>query len=271
MKTKKKQETNKSLSYIKGIVLIFIITMSLIHVFYNDKYDKLTAHKKTYKPIISERKAIEMDLLTDLQNNKISKTEYISKLLAHKELYAKKIKDYNKEKKELAYEFSFHGRNSFHYWLFIFGLAFSFFCLALRYTYNMIVNSNNKSLTKSFVFESSAWLAVSLFWVFHAVFVNNADLPKPVYAIVMFLVCLLIGFSILYTIKYIVHRKTHTLKSYKNSIIKLISLVADIRANHYFHMAAKAQNDRNKASIEKDVEIVDDKIFSTLEKVADES
>ena len=48
-------------------------------------------------------------------------------------------------------------------------------------------------------------------------------------------------------------------------------MVADIRANHYFHMAAKAQNIDNKAIIEKDVEIVDEKIFSTLEKVADES
>jgi p-aminobenzoyl-glutamate transporter AbgT len=97
-KTKKKQETSKLKSYIKGIVLIFIISMSLIHVFYDQEYKKLKDHRDTYKPIITERKEIEMYLLMNLKNGNISKDEYIASLLSHKKLYTDKVKTIIKKK-----------------------------------------------------------------------------------------------------------------------------------------------------------------------------
>ena len=237
---------------------------------FNDRPD-VAENNKTYKLLIQQRDSIENLLLAQLATDEITKNTYVDRLRLNTTFYKEKIKECNKEKREIIRSFSFNGRNSFHYWLFVFGLSISFFFLAIRYTYRINIDYKNKHLKKSLIVEASAWIAVSLFWVIHSVFVQNADLPTPVYAGLMFSVCLLIGVSIFYFIKYLIHRKTHTIESYKNSIINLISLISDIRINHYFHMAAKAQNKDNEEIIKKDVEIVEEKIFSTLEKVADES
>ncbi|AXG69571.1 hypothetical protein KORDIASMS9_01794 [Kordia sp. SMS9] len=119
--------------------------------------------------------------------------------------------------------------------------------------------------------ESVAWISIALFWVIHSVFVNNADLPKPIYGTTLFSICMFISFSIFYLIKYFVEHKLNKIEKLKKSITRLVTLISDIRINHYFQMAAKAQSMHGKEEIEKDVEIVEDKIFSTIEKVADES
>lgn len=119
--------------------------------------------------------------------------------------------------------------------------------------------------------ESTSWISISLFWVIHSVFVSNADLPKPIYGFTMFLICMLISFSIFYLIRYFVEHKLGKTERLKKSITRLVTLISDIRINHYFLMAAKAQSTHGKEEIERDVEIVEEKIFSTIEKVADES
>lgn len=262
----------KIYSLLRGIVIFFLITISLFHVYF-DSYPTAAVEKNNshYDFLISSRDSVENSLIKQLAIGKITKETYIEKLSENKSYYKKQVSLCNAEKRQILRDFSFNGRNSFHYWLFIFGLSISFFSLALLYNYRIVKNSKNKFLKKSLKFESISWTAVSLFWVIHSIFINKADLPTTFYAIVTFSICLVIGYSIFYFIKYLVHKKVHTLESYKNSIRRLISLISDIRLNHYFHMAAKAQNKDNEKIIEKDVEIVDKKIFSTLENVADDS
>lgn len=245
--------------------------MSLTHVYFSSKPDGTKENYLEYKSIIKERDSMQSSLLLQLSNSIISKEEFIEIYNIKSEIYNDKINICNKEKKVIINNFKFNGRKSFHYWLFIFGLSFSFFFLAIRYTYRIIIDYKDKYLKKSLVLEASAWMAVSLFWVIHSVFVKNADLPTPIYATIMFGICLLLAFSIFYFIKYLIHRKTHTLESYRKSIVRLVTLISDIRINHYFVMAASATTKDNEAVIKKDVEIVDEKIFSTIEKVADES
>jgi hypothetical protein len=259
-------------SLLRGIVIFFLITISLFHIYF-DSYPTKSVEKNNnhYDYLTSSRDSIENSLIKQLAIGEITKEIYIDKLSKNKSYYKKQISLCNAEKRQILKDFSFNGRNSFHYWLFIFGLSISFFSLALLYNYRIVKNSKNKFLKKSLKFESISWTAVSLFWVIHSIFVNKADLPTALYAIVTFSICLAIGYSIFYFIKYLVNRKRLTLESYKNSIRRLISLISDIRFNHYFHMAAKAQNKDNEKIIKKDVEIVEKKIFSTLEKVADDS
>ncbi|WP_430413124.1 hypothetical protein [Kordia sp.] len=267
-KTIERQEISAK-SIFKGMILFIIIIMSLTHIYFSNQPNGTRENYLEYKSIIKERDSIQNLLILQLNNSTISKEEFILKFNSKSEHYKDKIKVCNKEKRAIINNFKFNGRKSFHYWLFIFGLSFSFFFLAVRYTYQIITDHKKKYLKKSLVLEASAWIAVSLFWVIHSIFVKNADLPKPVYTSIMFIICLLIGFSIVYFIKFLVSRKEHTLQSYKASIIRLIELVGEIRVQHYFHMAAKAKTEENENVISKDAAVMDEKIFSTLEKVAD--
>lgn len=247
--------------------------MSLFHVFFENKAPELKENYNTYKSLLKERDSIETLLISQLNKNEITASEFSKKFYDNKSLYKKKIKACNAEKREISTNFSFNGRKSFHYWLFVFGLSFSFFILSIRHTYKQLLHYKltNKSLRKSQVFEAAAWISVSLFWVIHSVFISKADLPKPMYALMMFTICLLIGFSIYYIIKYLIENKYTQLEKYRKSISRLVALISDIRLNHYFLMAAKAQSTHGKEEVEKDVEIVEEKIFTTIEKVADES
>ncbi len=266
-KTKKNQYKIKEM--IRGIVLFIFITMSLYHVAFDEFSKEQLSHKKTYKPIIFERNSNQDVLLDKFENNKISKTEFLKAFRSQAEFSKEKINNYNYKKRELAHEHSFNGRNSFHYWFFVFGLSFSFLVLSLRYAYNIVNKSKKGDLRKSLIFESIGWIGVSLFWILHTVFKKTDDLPSLVYILVWFGISVAVSTSIFFSLKYLANRKEHTLKSYKESIISLIALVSDIRVNHYFHMAAKAINKDNEKVIAKDSEIMDDKIFTTLEKVAD--
>lgn len=270
-KTKKSQQKAnfKIKSIIKGIVLLFAITMSLFHVNFDDISNEQITHKKTYLPIIKERNSSQKLLLAQLENNEITKEQYIKLYKEKYAFYKGKINNYNSKKRELVKIHDFNGRKSFHYWLFIFGLSFSFFFLAVRYAYRIIIDSKDKYLKKSLAIEASAWMAISLFWVGHSIFVKSSDLPTYVYAAIMFCICLMISISTFYFIKYLINRKEHTLKSYKASIVSLIQLIGEIRVDHYFKIAGKAMTKENKEIIFKDSEVMDKKIFSTLEKVAD--
>ncbi|QHI38673.1 hypothetical protein IMCC3317_40670 [Kordia antarctica] len=243
--------------------------MSLTHVYFSSKPDGTRENYLEYKSITKERDSVQNLLLLQLSNGIINKEEFIKIFHNKSDIYIDKIKKCNKEKRIIINNFKFNGRKSFHYWLFIFGLSFSFFFLAMRYSYRIVIDHKNKYLKKSLALEASAWMAVSLFWVAHSVFVKNADLPTPMYASVMFGICLLLGLSIFYFIKFLTNRKEHTLKSYKTSIVNLIQLIGEIRVDHYFKMSAKAMTKENKEIISKDSEVMDKKIFSTLEKVAD--
>ncbi|MBC8753919.1 hypothetical protein H2O64_04505 [Kordia sp. YSTF-M3] len=270
MKKTIEKQAISTISIIKGMIIFLIIIMSLIHVYFGNKPDGTRENYLEYKSIIQERDSVQNILLLQLSNSIINKEQYIEKSNIKSELYSNKIKACNKEKRAIINSFKFNGRKSFHYWLFIFGLSFSFFFLAIRYTYRIIYDHKNTHLKKSLFFEASAWMAVSLFWVIHSVFVKSADLPTFVYASIMLCVCLLISISIFFFIKYLIHRKTHTLESYKASIVRLIELIADIKVDHYFKMAVKASTEENEAEINKDAEVLDKKIFSTLDSITDE-
>jgi len=264
---------NKLYEIFKGIILCLCIVMSLFHSYFDNKAPELKANYVEYKRLLKQRDSTENHLITQLNSKEISNSEFTKKFYSNKLLYKDKIKKCNNDKRNISQNFSFNGRKSFHFWLFVFGLSFSFFVLSLRFSYKQIVDSKNTNrlLRKAQIMESSAWIAISLFWVIHSIFVKNADLPKPVYGATLLLICLPIGLSIFYLIRYFVKYKLNKIEKLKKSITKLVTLISDIRINHYFLMAAKAQSTHGKEEIEKDVEIVEEKIFSTIENVADES
>ena len=257
---KKKLVESRINPIIKGIVMITIITMSLFHIFLNDKSDAMISHKKNYTPIIQKRNSSFDAILQQLKNDEISKDEYIATFEEIKTSSKKELKVYTATKKQLAIEHSFNGRSSFRFWIFVFGLSFSFFVLAIRYVYFNIKNNKSILLKKSFILEASAWLTVSFFWVLHAVVARNSDFDTKAYLLTGVFISVLMAVSILLFIKYLAARK---IKEFK-VIADLISLVSDLKVNHYFKMASLALSKSNKETIEADTKQVNTKINKTL-------
>jgi hypothetical protein len=253
----------KLISFLKGIALFLIIAMSLLHIFLDEESPEMIEHAKTYRPIINTRNEGYINLLNQLKNNSISKEDYILSLESVMKTAKADLAAYNKKKYELAHEFSFNGRSSFGFWMFVFGLSFSFFVLSIRYTYFNIKNNKAKSLKKSFIFESCAWISVSLFWVLHALFATTEDFSSTFYLLMGVLISILMSFAI---VLYLKHVSQKQLKVYK-IISNLLTLIGDIKVNHYFKMASIARNDDNKDTIQEDTKIVEEKILKSLKKV----
>ncbi len=264
-----KQKNNKALllrvkffAITKGIVLFSIITMSLWHIFLDEKSPEMISHSKTYTPIIKARNEGANLLLDKLKSGEISKEDYISSYETVMYKAKKDLAYYNKKKYNLAHEFSFNGRSSLSFWIFVFGMSFSFFILSLRYSYYSIKKST-EALKKSAVFESCAWISVSFFWVLHALFAKTSDFGSTTYLLLGMLISAFTSLAIVYYIKYAVTKK---LKVY-SVISNLISLIADLKVNHYFKYASQVRNENNKEFINKDVKLVESKILNSLKQV----
>ncbi len=260
---KRRKLANKTKSIIKGIVLLCAITVSLMHIILPAKSEDMISHKKTYKPIINERDNGSAILLDQLETNKISKEDYIAKLRTHLASSNLKIKKYNEDKKIYALEHSFNGRNSLKYWFFVFGLALSFFVLSLKYVYSNVKHAESNDLKISILLESVAWITVSFFWLLHSIVVKTADFGTMIYLLTGVLISILVAVSIVFFIKYSIIKQFFVDKS----VSELISLISDLKVNHYFKMASKALNSNNKKRIKADAELVDEKIINTLDRI----
>lgn len=250
-------------SIIKGIALFFIIAMSLLHIFLDEQSPEMVSHAKTYRPIINARNEGSQLLLEQLKNNTITKEEYIISYESIMHTAKKDLAAYNKKKYNLAMEFSFNGRSSFSFWMFVFGLSFSFFVLSVRYTYFNFKKNKDNTVKRSFLFESCSWISVSLFWVLHALFATTEDFGTTFYLLLGVLISVLMSFAIVLYLKQAVNKQ---LKVYR-VISNLLTLVGDVKVNHYFKIAKMASNKDNEDSIKNDTKIVEQKILNSLKQV----
>jgi len=157
--------------------------MSLIHIIFPEIPKEILEHKLIYKSIIENRNTGEEFLLNQLRHDRITKKEYITAIEIHKSESLKEIRQHAKTKRALAYKYSFNGRSSFSYWIFVFGLSLSFFVLTLRYVYFNLIYNRFKTLRRALLFESSAWLTVSFFWLLHSVITRTKDCDSTAYLI----------------------------------------------------------------------------------------
>ncbi|MCH2197104.1 hypothetical protein [Kordia sp.] len=219
---------NKAIAILKGIVMFLIVTMSLFHIFFSAKSPKLAENNAAYKLAINDRNSLQNEYLEALKNKTISIEEYYSSV---KELLSKskeKIGAINDEKRAINFEHSFRGRNSFHFWIFVFGLVsalFFFSCKSLH-------NDFSRGSTVKFHLVSITGIIISFFWFIHLIFLTQNDFNKNKY-IILTIVCASI-FSVFtyFLVKYY---------TYKDQIIlKQLSLLQRIKTIYYHDLAVRA-------------------------------
>lgn len=238
-KTKKKQGKNKIVAFAKGVIVYFLVLLSLFSVF-SDEYSKeYLEHKKTYKQIIKNRDSSTKGLINkhaqtlldkypnDPEINKIANS-LMSDYESNFEYNRKEIKKYNSKKKELAYEHSFRGRSSFSFWISLFGIV----TLGLYFSIKSLFDSISRGSTFRHQLVDITGIVVSVFWAIHLLFLTQKDfLNNKYFAVIIFCSSLISMFVYFLVKKY----------NYKDIIIdSLLSLIFRIKSKHYRRLAVKS-------------------------------
>ncbi|MGG8495605.1 hypothetical protein ACQY1Q_04245 [Tenacibaculum sp. TC6] len=202
--------------------------MSLFHVFFDAYPPDIKANKLEYNKTINYKNNKLQEYLEKLKNKEISPEDYYSFTYNLIEETNIKVKNLSKEKIRINREFSFRGRKSFHFWIFVFGLVTALLFFSCKSLYNDIVHGS----TFKFQFLSLTGIAISFFWMIHLIFLTQDDFTKNTY-ILMILSCAILATLFTYfLVKYY---------TYKDDIIlKQLSLIDKIKTIHYPRVALKA-------------------------------
>ncbi|WP_271770396.1 hypothetical protein [Aquimarina algiphila] len=220
---------NKIIPIIKGVVAFLVVTLSLFHVFFSNTTPEIEKQKQVYKSLVKERDTFFEKNLVSFQEGKLSKDEYIE--LTSKAFidYKSRLKEIVKTKNAYAIEFSFQGRSSFHFWIFVFGLVaalFFFSCKSLK-------DDFLRGSTFKFHFVSLSGILVSGFWFIHLIFLTQKDFNQNKY------VWTLLACAVLFSVFTYFLVKHYT---YKDDIIyKQLSFIMRVRTLYFPRLAIKAK------------------------------
>ncbi|MDB0600481.1 hypothetical protein PL373_04835 [Tenacibaculum maritimum] len=196
-----------------------MVTLSLFHVFFENKSKDVTKQYKLYSKVVKERDVFFENHFAKTGDEKGKKAyfDYKNKLYLIK---TKKIKS--------AREHSFRGRSSFHFWLFLFGLItpiFYFSCKSLFDEFSRGSNFKHQLISLS-------GIVISFFWFIHLLFFTQKDFTKNSY-IGLILLCSIASSVFTY---FLIKKFT-----YKDQIINgLTNLLIRTKEDHYERVAVKA-------------------------------
>jgi len=257
---------------ILGAVIIF--TAPLVHIYFPKKPDNVKNFEKGIKEY-EESIALDLsELKTRYSKGELSATKYISDRELIEQSFKIQSKKLDIELDAIVDSNRVFGFNTLRTFLIGIGIRlplilYSFIVLFL------VLYSKEKLKTNPYLYKAVTLLYTLSFlisfylvaWFMIPKSKGKGDFTNEFYYYLIGTISILATFISIFMVKYF----DNIISRLKKNISQLITLISDIRINHYFHMAAKAQTKENEAIIKKDVEIVEEKIFSTLEKVADES
>ncbi len=254
----------KSKYFFKSLFVFFIVSLSLFHIFLDSKPKKIEANNLAYKETIKNRNSKQALYLEELKEGNLSVQEYYnlatSLMLNSKE----KIKKINIGKRKINENFSFRGRSSFHFWIFVFGLVTALFYFSCKSLFDEFVRGS----TFKHQFISISGITVSMFWGIHLIFFTQNDFNKNTYVTVIIFLAVLGAFFTYNLVKYY---------TYKDNIItNLLDLLYRIKTKHYPKVANKVysyEKDKNENkevlnNSKKDIENFDLDLKETINKIA---
>ncbi len=195
-------------TFFLSAVIVSAIAVTFVHEYFPNVSKEYVEHKKKYKPIIKNRDLAIETLLTQLQQQQISKEIFITKFREVKTTSLNEIKEYNKIKKGIIAKNSYMGYTSFKN--FLFGICFPVCGLVLSLLF-LNVNINpvyQKDRKKFYIIVSFIFIACFGYWVSWS-FISNSqdpnrpfDFPKLYYNIALYILPIVVCISAYYLMKY---------------------------------------------------------------------
>lgn len=176
-------------------------------------------YSKQYKDKVKERNKVLLDHFEKNGDDK-AKEIYMS--------YKKELKEISNKRKAEAIAFSFRGRNSFHFWIFVFGLVTAIFYFSCKSLHDEF----SRGSTFKHQFVSLTGIGVSFFWFIHLIFFTQNDFNKHTYFYAI------VGCAVLLTVFTFYLVKHFTYKD--QAINNLTNLLVRTKEDHYEKVAVKA-------------------------------
>ncbi len=245
-----------------GIVAFLLVTMSLFHIFFSSLPTDLQQNNLDYQQVVQNRDNLLQKYLEDLHQGNITISTYYSLTTQLLRDVKKKIHLLNQEKNSIQQEHSFRGRNSFRFWVFLFGLVIALLFFSCKSLFDDITKGSGYQ----FQFLSITGIVVSIFWLIHLIFYTQKDFTKNSYIITILICASLSTYFIYFLVKNF---------TYKDDIIlKQLSLIDRIKTIHYPRVALKAlyseRNDRAMLStdtVKENTDNFDKDILNSLKNI----
>lgn len=250
----------KVLGVIKGVIAFLAVTLSLFHVFLEPKSQAQIDYAPKYKAEVKRLDSLQLHYISQLENQELTPKEYSAIAKEHIASYEPALKEISKKRGELAKEHSFRGRNSFHFWIFVFGLVTALFFFSCKSLHDDL----SRGSTFKFHFVSLTGILVSGFWFIHLVFLTQKDFQQNKYVLAIIIAASLFTAFTYFLLKYY---------TYKDQIIyRQLSFIERVKRIYYRDMIFKAMYAEESGKPHKSNKLVDDCIdefHEDLKKVID--
>ncbi len=224
-----KKNINKTVVFLKSIFAFILVSLSLFHIFFIPKSPDLIKEQLNYKSIVQERDSVNHSNIEKFKKGVLSKEEYLSLTETSFLHYKNRLIESSDKKKQLALDFSFRGRSSFHFWIFVFGLVTALFFFSCKSLHDDFSRGSHYK----FHFVSLTGILVSGFWFIHLIFLTQKDFTQNKYIIMI-----LVGAALFSAFTYFLIKHY----TYKDDIIyRQLSFLERIRTLHYPNIAKKAK------------------------------
>ncbi len=217
-----------------AVIFIFIgITASFFHRPFSDKNPEIKKIDHERALLKKSWNLIEHGHDSLLKYNLISKNEYFKVKQKNEALRIQSFRSIAQKRATAHTKFSYNGRSSFKYWLFIFGVFLTLFvssCFAATKDYRL----KQAGLLKWYEpYTSISYISVSLFWICHTFFRTSTDYGLTTYSLIVLITAIPVSYFIYHFL-----RKSFLIEE---KLKDLILLAFRIRDKHYIDVAVKAK------------------------------
>ncbi len=172
------------------------ITASFPHRLLSPKNPEIAKLNKERAQLKKNWNLIESKHDSLLAINTISIADYLKIKSENSAMRIKDFRGISKKRRELVNNFSFNGRSSLHFWLWVLGIFISLlicsFFLAIK-----DIRLKKAGLLKWYEPPASiSFIAVSLFWLYHTIFQRTKDFELSIYTLYLVLVLIPLSYFI---------------------------------------------------------------------------
>ncbi|MCF2875402.1 MULTISPECIES: hypothetical protein [unclassified Tenacibaculum] len=199
--------TEKVKKQTTGILAVIILVIGIAATFLHRSFIPAEENPKIVK-LYSERSQLKKYWNNEerkhdslLKNNLISINDYLSIKEKNEKLRVQDFRKISKKRKLFANEFSFNGRNSFHYWLWAFGIFILMFIISI---FSSLKDYRLKKAGLLKWYEPHAsivFIFISLFWLYHTIFKKNYDFSIDIYLGILVAILIPVSYFIYHFIR----------------------------------------------------------------------
>ncbi|CAM1343851.1 hypothetical protein [Tenacibaculum amylolyticum] len=232
---------NKFTGALAVILLIIGVTASFSHRFFTPAKDNpliLELNKKRSQLKKSwDEKELSLDNL--FKNNSLSKEKYFEIKERNKKQRVSDFKNISRERKALAHDFSFNGRNSIHYWLWVFGVFLLMFIITI-FSSLKDYKLHKAGLLKWYEpYANIVFTLISLFWLYHTIFKKNYDFSIDFYLVALLIVLIPLSYFLYHFIRRTFTIEEKLLENIRNLVSHVLHNTKEDKENEKWELLDK--------------------------------